>query len=179
MARAAHALRDGERVWLIDPFEDPEGMAAAAELGAPAGVIQLLDRHNRDCAQIAARLAVPHHRLPASAPAGSPFEPIQVISGRLWNEVALWWEAERALVIAEAIGTAPLFALSRRAGVHPLLRLRPPRRQLEGHQPEALLVGHGEALTQGGDSALREAFAHSLEDLPRLLVRLPQLLRGG
>jgi hypothetical protein len=44
MARAAHALVDVRRVWLIDPYEDTEALAAVAELGTPAGVLQLLDR---------------------------------------------------------------------------------------------------------------------------------------
>jgi len=30
MARAAHAVRDGQRVWLIDPFEDDAALEAAA-----------------------------------------------------------------------------------------------------------------------------------------------------
>ena len=50
MMRAAHALHGTEGgVWLIDPFEDAAALQAAASLGEPAGVIQLLDRHNRDC----------------------------------------------------------------------------------------------------------------------------------
>ena len=52
MARAAHAVLVDQRVWLIDPYEDTEALAAVAELGTPAGVLQLLDRHNRDCAPI-------------------------------------------------------------------------------------------------------------------------------
>ena len=54
MQRASHALRDGDRVWLVDPVDDEEALRRAAALGAPAGVVQLLDRHNRDCASLAA-----------------------------------------------------------------------------------------------------------------------------
>ncbi len=71
MARASHAVRDGERVWLIDPFDDAAALAAAAELGRPAGVIQLLDRHRRDGEAIAGRLGVKLLRLPQAIP-GSP-----------------------------------------------------------------------------------------------------------
>ena len=53
IARAAHAVADGGRVWLIDPFDDTGALEAAAQLGQPAAVIQLLDRHNRDCQSIA------------------------------------------------------------------------------------------------------------------------------
>jgi hypothetical protein len=178
MARAAHALVDDRRVWLIDPYEDVEALAAVGELGTPAGVLQLLDRHNRDCQAIAQRLGVPLLRLPADA-AGTPFDVIPMISRIGWREVALWWADARALVVAEAIGTAPAFALGRPAGVHPMLRLIPPRRQLSRLQPERLFTGHGEAIESDADAALREALAQSRRDLPRLLLSVPKLLRGG
>lgn len=178
MARTAHALLDDQRVWLIDPYEDADALAAAAALGTPAGVLQLLDRHNRDCAAIAGRLGVPHRRLPVDT-TGTPFTAIPMISNRAWREVALWWAGERALVVAEAVGTAPAFALGRPAGVHPMLRLTPPRKQLSPFQPERLFVGHGPALESGADAALREALTHSRQDLPRLLLSMPKLLRGG
>lgn len=178
MARAAHALVGDQRVWLIDPYDDVEALAAVAELGTPAGVLQLLDRHNRDCRAIAQRLGVALLRLPVDT-AGTPFEAIPMISNRGWREVALWWPDERALVVAEGVGTAPAFALGRRAGVHPMLRLTPPRKQLSRFQPERLFVGHGEAIESGADAALREALAQSRRDLPRLLISIPKLLRGG
>ena len=43
----------------------------ALTLGEPAGVLQLLDRHNRDCAALAARLGVPHLVAPTSLPGSS------------------------------------------------------------------------------------------------------------
>jgi hypothetical protein len=178
MARAAHALADGDRVWLIDPYEDAEALAAAAELGSPAGVLQLLDRHNRDCLAIAQRLGVSLLKLPQDG-RGTPFEVIPMISNPGWHEVALWWAQPRALVVAEAVGTGPAFALGRRAGVHPMLRLVPPRRQLSRFAPESLFPGHGEAIESGADAALRDALAHSRQDLPKLVLSLPKLLRGG
>jgi hypothetical protein len=178
MARAAHALVDGGRVWLIDPYDDSEALAAVTELGTPAGVLQLLDRHNRDCKSIAQRLRVPLSRLQVDT-AGTPFESIPLISTPGWREVALWWADEQALVIAEALGTAPAFALGRRAGVHPMLRLIPPRKQLSKFQPERLFVGHGEAIESDADTAVREALAQSRWDLPRLLLSVPKLLRGA
>ena len=178
MRRAAHALRDGERVWLVDPFEDEAALAAAAELGRPAGVIQLIDRHNRDSSGIAQRLEVPTWRLPPAVPE-SPFEVFPVVQQRWWQEVALWWEQERALVVAEAVGTAPVFALGRRLGVHPLLRLTPPRAALTRHRPERLLVGHGEPLMSDAATALDDALAAARGDIPQLALKLPSLLRGG
>jgi hypothetical protein len=178
MARTAHALTSDGRVWLIDPFDDDAALDAAASLGRPDGVLQLLDRHNRDCEAIARRLDVPHLRVPGRL-ADTPFEVVPMISRRGWREIALWWAAERALIVAEAIGTAPAFAVGRRAGVHPMLRLTPPRSQLSPYRPETLLVGHGRTLESGGAEALADALAHSRSDLPRLLVSLPKLLRGG
>lgn len=176
MARSAHALADGGRVWLIDPYEDAEALSAAAELGAPAGVVQLLDRHKRDCEAIAHRLGVPLSVLPSEMQ-GTPFEVVPLIANRFWNEVALWWPQRRALIVAEAIGTAPAFGLGRRAGVHPMLRLVPPRK-LSRFSPELLLVGHGRAIEQGASGALEEALSRSRSDMPKLLM-LPKLMRGS
>ncbi|MFZ1996843.1 MAG: hypothetical protein WAU75_22200 [Solirubrobacteraceae bacterium] len=175
--RASHALRADGRVWLIDPFEDQVALSAATELGSPAAVIQLLDRHNRDCGPIAQRLEVPLLRVPEQL-RDSPFAVVPVISRPWWREVALWWEAERALVVAEALGTAPAFALGRRVGLHPLLRLRPPRGPLTAHSPERLLVGHGAALESGAAGEIRDALAGALADIPQLVQKLPSLVRG-
>jgi hypothetical protein len=178
MRRAAHAVRADGRVWLIDPFEDGVALSAAAELGQAAGVIQLLDRHNRDCDEIAQRLEVPRLRVPTELP-NSPFAVVSVISRPWWREVALWWEQERALIVAEAVGTAPAFALGRRVGVHPMLRLTPPHSALTAHSPERLLVGHGSAIDSGAASALRDALSAARSDIPQLVLKLPSLIRGG
>ena len=85
LTRTAHALDTGDGVWLIDPVDVPEAIERATALGPPAGVIQLLDRHNRDCAALAARLGVPHLRLPAAIPS-SPFEVIEVLKVPRWHE---------------------------------------------------------------------------------------------
>jgi hypothetical protein len=177
MHRAAHALRADGRVWLVDPFEDPVALSAATELGSPAGVIQLLGRHNRDCSAIAQRLEVPLLRLPEQID-DSPFTVLPVISRPWWREVALWWEAERALIVAEAVGTVPAFALGRRVGVHPLLRLRPPSGPLTARSPERLLVGHGAALESGAAAAIRDALSGAVTDIPQLVLKLPSLVRG-
>lgn len=172
MNRSANAVVADGRVWLIDPFEDADALAAARELGEPAGVIQLLDRHNRDGAGIAKSLGVPLLKMPGAIP-DSPFGVISVIARSRWKEIALWWEAERTLIVAEAIGTGPLFALGRRAGVHPVLRAVPPRAALASYAPERLLVGHGPAIESDAASALTEALDNSRRDIPKLLISLP------
>lgn len=178
MARAAHAVTDGTRYWLIDPFEDEAALAAAAQLGEPAGVIQLLDRHNRDNAAIAERLGVAHHRLPKAVP-DTPFDVLTVVDRPWWRERALWWPARSTLIVAEAIGTGSYFSLGRRAGVHPFLRMIPPRGALGRYAPDHLLCGHGPAVTDGADRALREALDHSRTDLPRFALQLPGMIRAA
>src|SRR5947209_3763722 len=86
MGRTSHALRVGGRVWLIDPVEADGLDAQLAALGPVAGVLQLLDRHNRDCAAIAERLGVPHLRAWQGL-ADAPFEEVPVRDSRRWREV--------------------------------------------------------------------------------------------
>lgn len=173
MTRTSHALAADGRVWLVDPVDWAPALERAAGLGQPAAVLQLLDRHNRDCAAIAARLAVPHVVVPDALP-GTPFSCIALRRSRRWRETALWWPTAQMLVVAEAIGTNRFFTGGKgRAGVHLLLRLRPPLALVE-LEAEHVLVGHGEGL-HGPEAAqaLRTAVAESRRSLPRMLLRVP------
>jgi hypothetical protein len=178
LTRTAHALDTGDGVWLIDPIDVPDAIERARALGPPAGVIQLLDRHNRDCAPLAERLGVPHLRLPAAVP-GSPFAVIDVLKVPRWHEVALWWPERRVLVVAELIGTNHIFRLGKGpAGVHPTLRALPPG-ALRGYEPEHLLVGHGPGVHGPlATAALRDAYDRSRRDLPKLALRVPEMAKG-
>jgi hypothetical protein len=177
--RTSHALRAADgRVWLIDPVDHPEALARVAALGEPAAVLQLIDRHNRDCTAIAARLGVPHLEVP-DAVADSPFQAIPVLRSRRWRETALWWPEREVLVVAEAIGTAGFFTFGHgAAGMHLLLRLAPPD-ALRGFRPEHLLCGHGPPVhgTAARD-AVGWAYAHARRDIPRLPLALVRLARG-
>lgn len=177
MRRASHALVDDGRVWIVDPVE-AEGAPDPATLGEPAAVLQLLDRHNRDCAALARRLGVPHLRVPDAVP-GSPFEAIAAVRLPLWKEAALWWPARRALVVAELLGTSRMFTADRgRVGLHVMLRPLPPG-SLSGRDPEHLLVGHGAPLhgtELGGE--LAQAYADARRGLPAALRIAPGALRG-
>jgi hypothetical protein len=177
MERAFHALVDDGRVWLVDPLDRPE-MADAAELGEPAAVLQLLDRHNRDCAEIAARLGVPHLKVPDSVP-GSPFEAIAAVRVPRWRETALWWPARKALVVAEVVATNAMHTGGeQRVGMHFFLRPWPPS-SLRGFRPQHLLVGHGHGV-HGPEAAsgLETAHARARRDLPRVLWGLPGSMRS-
>ena len=111
VARTSHALAVEGRVWLVDAVLWPDALERARALGEPAGVIQLLDRHNRDCADIAAQLGVPHLRVPDRVDA--PLEIVRVVNMPLWHERALWWPERRVLVVADALGTVGYFTLGR------------------------------------------------------------------
>lgn len=178
MQRACHAVATPEGVWLIDPV-DVDGIdARIAALGEPAGVIQLLDRHRRDCKPIAGRLGVERHKVPFDRVPGSPFEAVEVVRNRFWNEVALWWPGPRALIVPEAVGTVGYFrAGDEPLGVHPMLRALPPRKQLEGFEPEHLLTGHGLGLHgPGTGEALHGALARSRWRMPRAAL---SVVRSG
>lgn len=171
LQRASHALVDDGRVWLVDPVEDATALVAVEALGEVVGVLQLLDRHPRANAALARQYGVPLHRLPDAVP-DAPFDLFDVVSVPKWRERGLWWPARRALLVPEAVGTVPYFTCGAApAGVHPMLRLVPPRGALEDYANglEHLLCGHGEPLH--GDAAadgLRTALKRSRVDAWRV-----------
>jgi hypothetical protein len=176
--RTSHAVASGGRVWIVDPL-DGEGLdGRIRQLGEPAGVVQLLDRHDRDCRPIAKRLGVPLHVTPFGGVEGAPFEVTRVVDLPGWSEAALWFPGERILLCADAVGAASYFrAKGERIGVHPLLRLWPPR-ALARFEPRQLLVGHGEGLA--GDEAaeaLQAALQTARRRIPAWLAALPQSRR--
>ena len=173
MTRTSHALATDGKVWLIDALDWPDATERALELGEPVGVIQLLDRHDRDCAVLADRLGVPLLVAPDEVPR-SPFTFLPIVRRKRWRESALWWPEKKTLVTADALGTNPFFTGGKAPlGVHLLLRLTPPR-ALGGLEPERILVGHGEGLVgPHAADALREALRTSRRRLPGVLLRLP------
>ncbi len=171
--RTAHAVATSEGVWVLDPFEADGMDARVRELGEPAGVIQLLDRHARDGAALARRYGVPLHLAPRNGVPRSPFEVLRTVNLPLWREAALWWPERKTLVVADALGTASYFlGPGERLAVHPLLRLLPPR-SLGKVTPEHVLCGHGEGV-HGAEAgpALVDAVRTARRGLPRWLVGL-------
>lgn len=152
LRRTSHALVDRAGVWLVDPVDAPDAEQLWQELGKPRGVLQLLGHHDRDSAALAARLGVPHHRVPRGGVAGAPFQfrPVRVFPG--WREAALWWPERRTLVLGDALGTVGYnLAPGERLGVHPIVRFRPPR-TLADLPAQHVLCGHGEGI-HGEDAA--------------------------
>lgn len=178
MQRTSCAVVTGDRTLIVDPV-DYDGLdAALGALPEVAGVVRLLDRHGRDCRAIAERLSVPMLATAAQAGSGPPldlpsvFERV-VLAMPGWTETALWIDDRKMLICAEAIGTAPYFRAraSDVLGVHPLLRIRPPRGALGGIAPATIVVGHGLPVVTDATPALRSALERSRRDLPRAVAR--------
>ncbi len=170
MLRTGHALAVGGRVWLLDPVDAPDLEERVRALGEPAGVVQLLDRHERAGAAWAARLGVPLHVVPSELP-GSGIEVVPVLTVPGWREVALWEPATRTLVTADALATAPGYADGHGTlSVHPFLRLRPPRAL--GELPvEHVLTGHGRGLSgEAARTGVAEALRTARSGLPGFLA---------
>jgi hypothetical protein len=170
LPRTSHAIRSGDRVWLTDTVDGPGLDERVRELGEPVGVVQLIDRHKRDCAAVAARLDVPLHVVEAPP----ELESRTILSRRFWKEIVLWLPAERVLVCGDALGSLGYFrAKNELFGVHPILRFVPPRRALAGLEPEHILFGHGPG-AHGPETPERLA-----EALATARRRLPQAFFGA
>ena len=175
MQRSSHALVVDGRVWLVDPVAFDEALERAAGLGEIAGVLQLLDRHNRDCAALAERYGVEHLKVPDAVP-GTPWKAIPVVRFPGWKETALWWPEHDALIVAEVVGRNDLYTGGGTAvGMHPMLRALPPR-SLRSYSPRHLLMGHGTGVHGAAATpALRQAHQRARRDIPRVLKGLPSL----
>ncbi|WP_090622594.1 hypothetical protein [Natrinema salaciae] len=185
MGRASHALEIDGDVWVLDPV-DADGIDELfAEFGDVAGVVVMLDRHKRDAAAVADRHDVPVY-LPEffegvteelDAPVArfddelsdTGLQAFPVVDNRFWQEVALYDPTDGTLVVPETVGTVDYFlAGDEHLGVHPMLRLNPPRAALRGVAPERVLVGHGSGIMEGASQTLEDALAGSRKRTPRL-----------
>lgn len=193
MERASHALAvpsadDEADVWVVDPVDAPGVDDLLDSLGTVAGVVVGLDRHKRDVDVIAQR-----HDVPVFVPewmdgvasefaattarfsgelADTGFRALEVRNSTIppWQEVGLY-DGE-TLVVPEAVGTADFFrAGGERLGVHPMLRLVPPRGTLGGLDPDRILVGHGSGIHEGASEALANALSGSRRRAPAAFTK--------
>lgn len=196
MQRASHALvgEDGG-VWVIDPV-DADGLDdLLAEYGDVRGVVILLDRHLRDADTISARhevpVYVPHWMDGVATKLDAPVERIRMdladsgfgvyklVDNTLWQEAVLFSEATKTLVVPEAVGTSDFMVTSdERLGVHPALRLKPPRK-LSRFEPDRILVGHGEGITTDATDALSDALSGARKRTPRLYAKTARSMLFG
>jgi hypothetical protein len=176
--RCSHALVADGRVWLIDALNGDGVEERVRAAGEPAGVIQLLDRHNRNCAKLATKLSVPHHTVPQQPLGPFVFRPVRL--SRSWKEVALWWPERRVLACGDALGTARYYRAGvERLAVHPFLRLRPPRDTFAGLEPAAILCGHGPGVFEDADATLREALRTARRRIPAQLASAVRAWRAN
>ncbi|MFW6321982.1 MAG: hypothetical protein ACOC0Z_09025 [Halohasta sp.] len=178
MRRASHALDTDEGLWLVDPVDADDLDDLIDEFGEVAGVVVCLDRHKRDAAAIARRHDVAVH-VPRwmTGVAGKLDAPIERVGRELgetgfevfrirdssvppWQEAGLYNPETGTLVVPESVGTSSYFlADGERLGVHPMLRLLPPREELGRFSPERILVGHGEGIFDDAAGALDDALS--------------------
>lgn len=195
MQRASHAFAVDGEVYVCDPV-DVDGLdEMLAEFGEVAGVVILLDRHKRDSAEIANRhdvsVHVPEWMDGVVDDIDAPTERIhleladtgvgvhKLVDNRLWQEAALYIEERDELIVPESVGTADYFcAGSERLGIHPMLRLKPPKK-LKRFSPERVLVGHGAGVHEDAAQALSDAVSGARARTPGLYMKnLKNLVLG-
>jgi hypothetical protein len=186
MQRASHALDTDAGTLVVDPVNADGIDDLLTEFGEIAGVIVLLDRHKRDCAAVAKRHDVPVYVPKAlsgvdrdiDAPTelidqyvpGTDYAVHPLTSNRFWREAALYRAEDNTLVVPESVGTAEYFVTgNERLGVHPMLRLLPPK-TLRRFEPERILVGHGHGVTDRAREALSDALRGSRGRTPALYL---------
>lgn len=195
LQRTSHALAVDGDVWLVDPVDCPGIDDLLADFGEVAGVYVGLDRHKRDAAAVARRHGVSVHiarplggiaadldapvKLVDDELADTGYRTVTVVDNVLWSEVALHDADSGTLLVPEAVGTVPFFrAPGERLGVHPGLRLWPPRRALSGLDPERVLVGHGEGVEADAADALETALAGARRGAPSLYAKMLRSMLG-
>lgn len=199
MERASQAIAGDSGAWLIDPLDMDGSGDLLDEFDGVAGVVVTLDRHTRDAATLANRYDVSVHapeRVLGSIDVDAPtapldaftqdtgFEAVAVVSVPGWREFALYDAAGGTVIVADAIGTASYFlGPGERLGVHPTLRLTPPRNALGHMTADRVLVGHGPGLMTDATLALHDALSGARRRAPWVYARgvgtLPTILFGG
>jgi glyoxylase-like metal-dependent hydrolase (beta-lactamase superfamily II) len=185
MTRSSCAVVVDGGCLVVDPVDVPGLDEALSAIGPVLGVVTLLDRHQRDAAILATRLGA--ERLLPLGLGGSGLhiagvEERTVSDRRIWHESLLWLPDRRLLVCAETLATADAFLLRAddRLGMHPLARIRPPRRAFAGIDPLVIAVGHGPPLRDGASEALRQTLRTARRSLPRHWARLlPAAVRAS
>ena len=180
MERASHALATDAGVLLVDPVDADGVETLYEEYGEVGGVAVLLDRHSRDAETFADRHDVPVYapswmdidgKLDRSAEplaeflADTAYDCLELRNSSFWAEAVL--TDGETLVVPEALGTAAYFrAGTEPIGVHPMLRLFPPR-SLRRHDVEQVRVGHGAGIDTNTTTAVRDAIDNARRRLPK------------
>ena len=172
MRRTSHALAVDGRVWLFDAVDWPGLEERVRALGEPAGVIQLLDRHNRDCAAVAQRLGVPHHVVPGSLP-GTPFEFLPVCGSAGGRRSRSGGRSAGSSSSPTCSGRSPSSARATSPPGSTRSCGSGRHARCAGLAPEHLLVGHGEGIHGEHRGGRRERVANGAGGASRAARRDP------
>lgn len=187
--RVSHALQTADGVWLVDPLDAPAIDDRIADLGEVAGVVVLSDYHSRDAGAFARR-----HDVPVTVPdwltrvterVDAPTE--RVVGGfadfslrqlrpmGAWHECCAYRERDGTLYVADGLSTHDKFRVGdERLAMPTVWRLFPPRETFGDIEPERILCGHGDVVTEDAATALTEALDGARARFPRaLLFNLP------
>lgn len=187
MLRASHLLSTDRGLLAVEPVDAPGLDDAIDERGELTGVLVLMDRHSRDSDTIAERYDIPVYIPEAGDRVASkldvPLEPVEhiaadlqfemitLVNNRWWQEWMLWNPENETAIVPETLGTGPYFrAGSEAVGVHPMIRLFPPRKTLRRFTPSRLLVGHGYPVDDIDRFEYRQTVSLARRRLPRALA---------
>ncbi|MUV88928.1 hypothetical protein GJ629_02650 [Halapricum sp. CBA1109] len=184
LARTSHAIATDDGLWLLDPLDAPGLDESLAEYGDVAGVLVCSSWHARDAGELAARHGVPvsvptwldrvaervetetERRL--DAPGAFRFRASNPLPS--WQEAILHRERDGTLYVPESIGTSRFFRVGdERLGVSLYRRLLPPRAALADLDPDRILVGHGDGITENAGGELAHALANARRRAPRAM----------
>lgn len=200
--RASHAIRGEDGVWLFDPLDAPGVDALIDDLGTVAGVAVLSNYHGRDAGVFADRYDVSVHlagwmdrvadgvnapveRYEASTDAwvelgNSGIDVRTIDPPTAWRELIAYRAADGTHRVPDMLSTPEDVTVGdERLACYLLHRLAPPRAPFADLDPERVLVGHGEGVTEDAAAALESSLAHARRRLPRALVsQAPTQVRG-
>lgn len=184
--RGSHAIRTDDGVWLFDPLDGPGIEERVRSLGEVCGVAVCSSYHARDADRFARRHDVDIHTsdwMPrVDARVDAPIErytdtfddafrciPCRPFPG--WNELFAYHESSGTLLVPDSLGTANPFLIGdERLGLELFRRLQPPT-QLANLEPNRILAGHGQPITDNASETLRSALSGARRSFPAALLR--------
>lgn len=183
--RTSHALQTAAGVWLLDPLDAPGIDDRITELGEVAGVVVLSDYHARDADVFAQRydvpVTVPDWLARVEERVDAPVERVEdefadfqfrrLKPMGVWHECVAYREADGTLYIPDGLSTHEKFTVGEeRLGMATPWRLAPPRETFADIDPDRILTGHGDAITDDAGTALATAFDGARRRFPRALL---------
>jgi hypothetical protein len=178
--RASHAIQTEDGVWLFDPIDAPNSYDHIASLGEVAGVAVLLNFHARDADAFARKHDVPVYipewmsrvedrvDAPVERYTLPPNDEFRIFPRSIlgWDEVFWYHEPSKTLATGDTFGTMSTFLIDdERLGIEIFHRLAPPT-EIAGLEPERVLVGHGDPVTEDATAAFEQAFDGARRSFP-------------